>query len=50
MKDHFHVEELYTGVTPGNTVAKRLYESVGFKETGLVECDMEEMRLELSEV
>ena len=49
IKDHFHVEELYTGVTPGNTVAKRLYESVGFKETGLVECNMEEMRLELSE-
>ena len=50
IKDHFHAEEIYTGVTPGNTVAKRLYESVGFKETGLVECNMEEMRLELSEV
>ena len=45
IKDHFHAEEIYTGVTPGNTVAKRLYESVGFKETGLVECNMEEMRL-----
>lgn len=50
IKDNFHVEEIYTGVTPGNIVAKRLYESVGFKETGLVECNMEEMRLELRKV
>ncbi len=46
MKERFGVRELYTGVTPGNTVARRLYESMGFAATGLVEYDMEEMRLE----
>ena len=47
IKDRFHARELYTGVAPGNTAAKSLYESVGFKETGLVEYNMEEMRLVL---
>ncbi len=47
IKDRFHAEEIYTGVTSGNTAAKSLYESVGFKETGLVEYNMEEMRLVL---
>ena len=45
IKDRFHAEEIYTGVTPGNTAAKSLYESVGFQKTGLVEYNMEEMRL-----
>ena len=45
LKERFHVSEIYTGVSPGNTIAKRLYESVGFRETGLVENNMEEMRL-----
>ncbi len=35
----------YTGVAPGNKVAKSLYQSVGFGETGLIELGMEEMRL-----
>lgn len=47
LRDRFGVTEIYTGVVPGNTVAKKLYESVGFKETGLVELGMEEMRLTL---
>ena len=46
MKETFDVKELYTGVTPGNDNAKALYTSMGFKETGLVENNMEELRLE----
>ena len=47
LKDRFDVSEVYTGVVPGNTVAKGLYESAGFKDTGLIELGMEEMRLTL---
>lgn len=47
LRDRFGVTEIYTGVVPGNTVAKKLYESVGFKDTGLIELGMEEMRLTL---
>lgn len=47
MQDHFDVSEIYTGVVPGNAVAKKLYKSVGFKETGLIELGMEEMCLKL---
>jgi diamine N-acetyltransferase len=43
VKEKFHPEEIYTGVAPGNSVAKGLYESVGFVDTGLVEFGMEEM-------
>ena len=39
------MNEVYTGVIPGNVVAKRLYESMGFRETGLFENNMLEMRL-----
>ena len=45
VRDKFGQVDMYTGVTPGNTVAKKLYESVGFESTGLVELGMEEMRL-----
>ncbi len=45
VRDTFHPEEIYTGVVPGNTVAKNLYKSVGFAETGLTENGMEELRL-----
>ena len=44
IKEKFNPEDIYTGVAPGNDVAKRLYESVGFVDTGLVELGMEEMR------
>ncbi|MCR5323650.1 MAG: GNAT family N-acetyltransferase [Lachnospiraceae bacterium] len=45
VKDKFDPPDIYTGVAPGNMVAKKLYESVGFEDTGLIECGMEEMRL-----
>lgn len=44
LKDHFCVREIYTGVALGNEKAKHLYGSIGFKETGLVEDNMEEMK------
>ncbi|MBP5553413.1 MAG: GNAT family N-acetyltransferase [Lachnospiraceae bacterium] len=47
LQNRFNASEIYTGVVPGNTVAKKLYESVGFADTGLVELGMEEMRLTL---
>ena len=45
IKERFDPPDVYTGVAPGNTVAKNLYASAGFKATGLIECGMEEMRL-----
>ncbi len=48
LQEQFDVSEIYTGVVPGNSITKKLYQSVGFKETGLVEFGMEEMRLQLS--
>ena len=45
LKDRFRVREIYTGVIPGNLHAKKLYESLGFRETGLFENNMLEMRL-----
>ena len=47
LKERFNVTEIYTGVSPDNAVAKSLYESVGFRFTGLEEDNMEEMVLEL---
>lgn len=47
MRERFGVSEIYTGVVPENTVAKELYKSAGFNETGLAESGMEEMRLVL---
>ncbi|MBR5545818.1 MAG: GNAT family N-acetyltransferase [Clostridia bacterium] len=44
LKDRFGAKEVYTGVVLGNERAKQLYCSVGFKETGLVQDNMEEMR------
>ena len=45
LKDCFDIREIYTGVIPGNDAAKKLYESMGFRETGLFENGMLEMRL-----
>ena len=45
LKERFHVSEIYTGVSPGNTAAKELYRSVGFEGTGLTENNMEELCL-----
>ena len=45
LKERFQVKEIYTGVIPGNSVAKKLYRSVGFEDTGLYENGMQELRL-----
>ena len=47
IKEKFGPEEIYTGVAPGNRVAKGLYESFGFADTGFREFGMEEMCLKL---
>ncbi|MBE6901992.1 MAG: GNAT family N-acetyltransferase [Ruminococcaceae bacterium] len=45
LKDRFHVTEVFTGVAFGNDVAKHLYQSVGFVETGDVDDFQLEMKL-----
>ena len=47
LREKYRVTEIYTGVSPGNTDAKSLYLSMGFKETGVFENNMEELRLQL---
>ena len=47
VKEKFNPDSIYTGVAPGNSVAKGLYESVGFAATGFAELGMEEMKLSL---
>ncbi|MBQ8171050.1 MAG: GNAT family N-acetyltransferase [Oscillospiraceae bacterium] len=44
MKERFATKEIYTGVALGNDVAKRLYISLGFEQTGLIEDNMEELK------
>lgn len=44
LKDNFGAKEIYTGIALGNETAKHLYSSIGFKETGFVEDNMEEMK------
>lgn len=44
LKDNLGAGEIYTGVALGNEKAKHLYSSIGFKETGLIEDNMEEMK------
>lgn len=44
LQNKFGASEIYTGVALGNETAKHLYSSFGFKETGLVEDNMEEMK------
>lgn len=45
LRERFGAEEIYTGVLPENSAAKRLYRSAGFAGTGLFENGMEEMCL-----
>lgn len=45
LQNTFHAKEIYTGVSIGNELAKHVYKSLGFEETGLVENGMEEMKL-----
>lgn len=35
LREKFNVREVYTGVLLGNEIAKHLYTSVGFVETGI---------------
>ena len=44
MKEEHNIQKMYTGVSLGNEVAERLYKSVGFQFTGLVENGMKELR------
>ena len=44
MKEEYNIQEMYTGVSLENEVAERLYQSVGFQITGLVENGMKELR------
>ena len=43
--DNFNADEIYTGVAFGNNVAKELYYSIGFRETGEKDDVQFEMRL-----
>lgn len=44
MKKQYGIRELYTGVILGNEAAEHLYQSVGFRLTGLIENGMKELR------
>ena len=44
MKKQYDIKEIYTGVAIDNDVAERLYHSVGFQLTGLIENGMKELR------
>ena len=46
LRDTFQAREIYTGVVPQNAAARALYQSMGFRETGVFEDGMEELRLE----
>lgn len=43
LKNNFNTNRVYTGVAPNNEVAKHLYSSFGFVETGVIEDGMIEM-------
>ncbi len=45
LRDNLQASEVYTGVLLGNEKAKSLYISEGFKPTGLIENNMEELKL-----
>ncbi len=45
LKETFGAKEIYTGVVPENKAAAHLYEALGFRETGLCENGMKEMKL-----
>ncbi len=40
----FGAKEIYVGVSLENDIAKQLYSSVGFKQTGVIENNTEEMK------
>ena len=47
LKDNYKADRVYTGVASDNEVAKHLYSSFGFVETGVVEDGMIEMCYDL---
>ena len=47
LKENRGAAAIYTGVVPKNTAARGLYRSAGFRETGLEENGMLEMKLSL---
>ena len=47
--DRFHVKEVYTAYYSSNRVARELYASFGFRETGEVEDNQVEMKYVLEE-
>lgn len=47
--NNFHVTEIFTGVAFGNDVARKLYDSIGFRETGEADDFQFEMKLEITE-
>lgn len=46
--DQFHVSEIYLGVDVNNKIAKKMYHSFGFRETGVVDNRQLEMKLVVS--
>ena len=44
LHNNFGCEEIYTGVYIGNNIAKYLYISFGFEETGKIEANIEELK------
>ena len=47
LRERFCAKAVYTGVVPENTAAIRLYGKLGFRDTGLFENGMKEMKLDL---
>jgi len=45
--ERFHVSEIYVGTVISNNIAKNLYYSLGFRETGETDERVLEMRLEI---
>lgn len=47
LTERFHVREIYVGVIISNDVAKHLYHSLGFRESGATDGHVLEMRLKI---
>lgn len=47
--DKFNIKEVFTGVAPLNTTAKKLYQSVGFSLTGESDHDQLELKLRIDD-
>jgi len=47
IKDNYNGKKLYTSVKPKNTIAKKLYENVGFEKTGEIRWEEEILVVDL---